>query len=103
MTIDKIEANRKRLRRLRVLQTLQYGRPEPMGDGLCNTSLKGEVDLGMTVARIRIIFDYLEQRGLLIIVSRDSNAWIAKITADGVDYLDGMGDDLDGVARPDEF
>ena len=103
MSLLDLETKRKRLQRLRVLQTLNLARPSSMGDGLVKSALIDDVDLDFTHASIRNSFDYLEMRGFVEILQKGKDVWVAKITADGVDYLDGLGKDVEGVARPDEF
>lgn len=103
MSLKNVETQRHRLRRLRILQTLQLNRPNAMGDGLIRQVLKSDIDLAFTQSTIRKGLEYLEGRKLVTIESQDGALWIVKISADGIDYLDGLGDDIDGVARPSEF
>jgi len=103
MSLQKMEAERHRLRRLRILQALQMNRPNPMGDGLIGQVLKQDVDLEFTQSSIRKGLEYLEGRGLVTIVSQSDERWVVRISADGIDYLDGHGADIPGVARPSDF
>ena len=103
MSLSDLETKRKRLQRLRVLQALNLNRPDPLGDGLIKSLLKDDVDLAFTQGNIRNSIDYLEMRQFVKILSRRDDVWTVCITADGVDYLDGLGEDVEGVARPSEF
>ncbi|MDF1622511.1 MAG: hypothetical protein P1V33_03455 [Pseudohongiella nitratireducens] len=103
MGLNELESQRHRLRRLRILQTLSQNRPEPVGDGLIAQVLRSDVDLSFTRSNIRNSLDYLSERGLVTITLRTEDRWVAKISADGVDFLDGFGERHHGVAHPDEF
>lgn len=103
MSLTDLETQRDRLRRLRILQVLQQNRPEPVGDGLIGRCLREDIDLGFTQSNIRNNIDYLSERGLVAITLRTPERWIAKISANGVDFLDGLGTKIDGVAHPEEF
>ncbi len=103
MGLNDMETQRHRLRRLRILQALSQNRPEPIGDGLIAQVLRGDVDLSFTKTNIRNSLDYLFERGLVIITLRTPDRWMAKISADGVDFLDGLGDRHHGVAHPEDF
>ena len=93
---------RNRLRRLRVLQTLYNQRPEYVGEGILLQCLREDADLSPTPDGIRRSLDYLAQRGLVVIEKKQTR-WLSKITADGVDYLEGDDPGIDGISHPQEF
>ncbi|MDX1491287.1 MAG: hypothetical protein R3332_08370 [Pseudohongiellaceae bacterium] len=103
MSLNDLETQRHRLRRLRILQVLSQNRPEPIGDGLVNRCLRHDVDLGFTASNIRKSLDYLEGHKLVEITMRTEERWMAKISVHGVDFLDGLADEIKGVAHPNEF
>ncbi|GJM12782.1 MAG: hypothetical protein DHS20C12_11850 [Pseudohongiella sp.] len=103
MSLQDLEAQRHRLRRLRILQTLYMGRPNPMGDGLILQALKGDYDLSFSQSIVRNALDYLEDVNLVQLLKRESDLWVAKISSNGIDYLDGLSDPLPGVAQPGDF
>ena len=109
MNLMKLEAQRDRMKRLRILQVLEQVRPEPIGHGMILKVLEDETDLALTSVSVKQALDYLQQRNLVVITSKANSTvdglgpWMAKISADGIDYLDGLGDDIAGVARPQEF
>lgn len=103
MSLIEMETQRHRLRRLRILQVLSQNRPDPIGDGLISRCLRHDVDLNFTQLNIRNSLDYLFERGLVFITLRTAERWMAKISADGVDFLDGIGPKIEGVAHPEEF
>lgn len=102
MSLNQIEVQRMRLKRLRILQTLDLVRPETCGDLLIVQSLKDDTDLALTITDVQRALDYLSGCGL-VDAKKQGNNWLAKITVKGVDYLHGLGEDLAGVARPQEF
>ncbi|MBW8034206.1 MAG: hypothetical protein FVQ79_00630 [Planctomycetes bacterium] len=101
--MSNLELQRNRLRRLRVLQILYSDRPEMIGEGMIFQLLRQDADLDPTQDGVRRSLDYLEQRGYVQITNKDSKIWIAKITADGVDYLEGPDPGVQGMAHPSEF
>lgn len=103
MSLHDLEIQRHRLRRLRILQVLSQNRPDPIGDGLISRCLRHDVDLAFTQTNIRNSLDYLFERKLVTITLRTETRWMAKISADGVDFLDGLGPKIEGVAHPEEF
>lgn len=103
MSLMELETQRERLRRLRILQVLSQNRPDPIGDGLINRCLRHDVDLSFTQTNIRNSLDYLAERRLVAITLRTDERWMAKISADGSDFLDGLGPKFEGVAHPEEF
>lgn len=100
--VDNLEVQRHRLRRLRILQQLYNNRPEQMGDGILYQILKGDPELDPTPVGVRRSLDYLADRKFVSITKRGSS-WLVKITADGVDYLEGDDPGLPGISHPDEF
>lgn len=92
-----------RLQRLRILQVLNMVRPDTLGDGLIRRTLSDELDIAPGIEACRKALDYLEQLGLVKIDTRSEDVWVARILAKGVDFLDGFGDQIAGVAHPDEF
>ncbi|PCI62034.1 MAG: hypothetical protein COB35_04965 [Gammaproteobacteria bacterium] len=101
MSLQKIQAERDKIKRLRVLQTLDLVRPEVASAQLILRSLSEDKDLALTISDIQRALDYLAQRQLINLV--DAKSWMAKILPDGIDYLDGHGNNIAGVARPSDF
>jgi hypothetical protein len=86
-----------RMLRLRVLQALNWGGPAPMGASLISVALTEDADLDLSEPSIRRAAYYLVERHLAAV---DADGLLWRITADGVDYLAGDGDGIEGVARP---
>lgn len=99
MSAESREVTRKKLRRLRILQALQLNYPQPITEKLVAQTLSDESDLHLTTITMRQELDYLHELNLIRKETVD-DVWCAKLLPDGVDYLDGLGDDLNGVARP---
>ncbi len=103
MSLTDMEAQRKRLSRLRILQVLALNGTEPTGEGLIGKCLRHDEDLGFTAAGIRSHLDYLGELGFVLITLRTEERWVAKLSAKGRDFLDGLAERPAGVAHPDEF
>lgn len=88
-----------RMLRLRVLQALDWGRPQPLGLRLLNRALSQDTDLDTSEPALRRAIAYLLARGMAVSAGQD----LARITAAGIDYLAGDGDGIEGVARPVEW
>ncbi|MCW8856389.1 MAG: hypothetical protein OQJ95_03425 [Kangiella sp.] len=101
--MSNVVREKKRLQRLRILQVVSMVRPDTLGDGLIRKALAPELDIVPGIEECRRALDYLDERGLVKVVSRTPEVWFVKVTADGTDFLDGTGPSLAGVAQPDEF
>jgi hypothetical protein len=91
-----LQAQPHQMLRLRVLQALDLGRPQPLGERLISLALAEDRDLDLSVPSLRRALRYLQECGLAIL--KGSDAWA--ITAPGIDYLSGQGADRPGIARP---
>jgi hypothetical protein len=85
-----------RMLRLRVLQALDLGRPQPMGTRLIGLALADDTDLDLSEPSLRRALRYLSERELA--AAAGGEAW--RITSGGIDYLASEGDAVAGVARP---
>lgn len=85
-----------RMLRLRVLQALDLGQPQPMGLGLIGVALTEDADLDLSELSLRRALAYLV--GYELAAQAGDSAW--RITALGMDYLSGEGAEVSGVARP---
>lgn len=103
MSLMDLETQRQRLRRLRILQVLSMNGIDPIGEGLILKCLSADEDLAFTADNIRSNLDYLEERRLVHITLRTTDRWIAKLSANGRDFLEGIGPKIEGVAHPEEF
>ena len=95
--------HKNRLRRLRVLQILYTSRPEELGVGIILHFLKKDTDLTPNKTNVTQSLDYLEQRGFCVITGKINDMWQAKITVQGIEYLEGDDPGMDGISHPDEF
>lgn len=103
--IDRVESDHEfgherargaRMLRLRCLQALDLGRPQPMGLSLISVALAEDTDLDLSEPSLRRAVAYLCERNL---ASQHSETTY-RITADGIDYLAGDGEGIPGLARP---
>lgn len=99
----KLELNRSRLRRLRILQQLHMAYPEPLSGQVLLTLLRDDPDLIPNLSRVRRSLQYLHDRNLVELINRDEKLWMARLTPRGVDYLEGPEPGVAGVAHPSEF
>jgi len=93
------------LRRGRVLQRLSLEDPYSVNDAALLTALKvydSELKI-VSLKELRQILKYLHGHGLCVLIANnymDSNTpWVALITSQGIDYLSGIGETLEGVER----
>jgi hypothetical protein len=99
-TFNQSELKRLAVMRCRVLQLLKRFDPEPVLDSRAVTELSiTDADLDFDVTGVRKAFKYLSGHGLAS-AERQGNQWAAQISSTGIDYLYGVGNVLDGVARP---
>lgn len=106
-----------RMLRLRVMQALDLGRPQPMGTRLISLSLAEDTDIDLSEPSLRRALRYLAERGLVeagtcgrggdgarlftpaaACGADDDVTW--RITAAGIDYLASDGAAVAGVALP---
>jgi hypothetical protein len=85
-----------RMLRLRVLQTLDLSRTQPMGLALLGMGMSEDTDLDLSPTSIKRALAYLCEIGL--VAAEPGDVW--RITAAGIDYLEGDGKKHPGVADP---
>lgn len=86
-----------RLLRLRILQALDWGRPQPLTIVLIQRALREDEDLDLTTGSIMRAIRYLHDSGLAEELSEGRRA---RIKADGIDYLANEGPERTGIMRP---
>ena len=103
-----MSANNTRLdaiRRGRVLQRLAGEDPYNVSDSALLTALKVyDIDLKIfSLKEVRQILKYLHGHGLCVLQANNfsdtDTPWISLITSQGLDYLSGIGETLEGVER----
>ena len=94
-----VEKSRREILRWRVLQTLQVGRPYPVGEDVILATVGGE-DMPITPHNVRRSLDYLATRDLVKISGRETGVWSATLTRYGIDFVDYTIDAEPGIARP---
>jgi hypothetical protein len=99
--IDVERANRENIRWL-ILLTLNSARPVGARESLILATLRA-VPAPLTEHELRRELDYLEERGLVHILGRDSPQWSAQLTREGVDVVEYTVPCEPGVARPQKY
>ncbi len=99
MLID-IKLSRVERARWYLLVALASSRPIAASEGTLQRVLDS-TDMALTDAEMRSELDYLEQRGL-VAIARDelTDEWSARLTADGVDFVQYRARAVTGIARP---
>lgn len=88
-----------RLRRLRVLQSLQRAAPEPMGEAAILYAVRTDPELSPTIERVRKSLIYLHSEGLVDLITVDCDAQGCANVAEGrtpkvTDWMAGRVTDL---------
>jgi len=77
-----------KLRRLRVLQSLQAATPSPIGEIALVQQLRSNIELTPTIERVRACLEYLAEYDLVDIIRDDDSAWVAaQINTAGTRWL----------------
>lgn len=97
-TQEALQQARTKMIRYRVLAILQAGYPFPTGEGLIADVLV-DADLQATQTDIRKALTYLADKDYLELTTKLDH-WEAKLTSEGVDYLENRDMKDVGIARP---
>lgn len=98
--LDQVDIDIKRLQRLRILQKVNRQSPLAISETRLQNQLRIEdKDLGFTKDIVRQHLAYLHDLNFVRVEVSEDN-WAVIICAAGTDYLDGLGEDREGVARP---
>lgn len=102
--MDQGEADkvRREVLRWRILQTINIGRPYPLGEDVIYQTVAGP-DMPVTTADVRRQLDYLDTRELVVVDGRGTPMWTAKLTRHGVDLVEYEIDCESGIARPQKY
>jgi hypothetical protein len=84
-----------------ILRVLYMSHPVQASEAIILRTLSS-VELPVTTANIRRELSYLEDKGLLAVVSKKQSNWQSRITAYGMDVVEYAKDAPAGIARPDE-
>lgn len=96
------EKQRNRMRRLRILQQLEAIAPNSLSEDTLLSVVAQDPDLEPTSNKIKRSLSYLRDLDLIELQSK-VQPWSARIKAKGLDYLEGDGTDIQGIAHPEEF
>lgn len=95
-----LQRDRLRMLRLRLLSAMNALPTDWLSERLIRAYLREDLDLDLTHPNIPRAQSYLAQRGM---IEMDSARQLARILPDGIDYLNGAGQTLVGIARPVQF
>ena len=101
MSMD-LEKNRREVLRWRILQTLNVGRPYPIGEDLLLSTIAGK-DMPLTPMELRRELEYLEHRQLIQISEKCGPVWSAELNRYGIDVVEYTIDCDPGIARPKKY
>jgi Fe2+ or Zn2+ uptake regulation protein len=99
--IDLEKARREEIR-WRILKVLDAGRPLPVAETLILTTLQ-DVSMPVSPHSLRRELDYLVDRKLVTVTSRETPTWTAQLTHYGVDIVEYTVDCFPGIARPKKW
>ncbi len=99
-----IQARKENLRWL-IVYALDFARPVGTSDAVIHSAIL-KIDEETTLIEVRKGLDYLEGKKLVQVDRKKAPTWLAKLTADGVDFVEyNERDDLNtkGIARPEQW
>jgi hypothetical protein len=92
----------KEVLRWRIMQTLNVGRPYPVGEDTILATVAGD-DMPITPLDLRREMDYLEDRKLVCLTGKNTPIWAAELTHYGVDVVEYTLECHPGIARPPKY
>ena len=103
MDQNEIDKKKREVLRWRIIQTLNIGRPLPLGEDTILQTVSG-LDMSATQTDLRRELDYLELRKLVTIDGRGvAPQWTASLTRYGVDLAEYEIECEAGIARPQRY
>lgn len=96
------EKNKREHVRWLILLTLDHARPIGAAESLILTTIQS-VPMQLTALELRREMDYLAGRDLVELRGRDTARWHAKLTSEGVDFVEYTTGAINGVARPEKY
>jgi hypothetical protein len=98
--LGRIELERRKEVRWRLLRVCDINRPQPLNESLAQRAIH-DINLIVTHAELRRIAVYLEQKGLLLIHRRSD--WAFELSADAIDICEYSRDCPVGIGRPERY
>ena len=96
------EKNKRAHVRWLILLTLDHARPIGAAESLILTTIQS-VPMQLTALELRREMDYLAGRDLVELRGRDTARWHAKLTSEGVDFVEYTSESIPGIARPEKY
>jgi hypothetical protein len=100
--IRDLEQKQREEARWRILRVLDAGRPIAVSENIVWRVLH-DIRLPLTITGLRREIDYLRNLGLAEIEGQETETWLAKLTAYGVDVVEYTREAPPGVARPRKY
>ncbi len=97
-----LEKQRREQLRWLMLSALDAARPLGANEHLI-LSVVRELIADLTPRELRRELDYLEERGLVKLARKDTPAWHAELTRDGIDVVEYTVECDPGIARPAKY
>lgn len=97
-----LEQKQREEARWRILRVLDAGRPIAVSETIVWRVLT-DVKLPLSLTAVRRELGYLRDCGLAEIESEDSDTWLARLTAAGVDVVEYNATAPPGIARPRKY
>ena len=88
--------------RWRILRVLDAGRPVGVNERIVWRVLH-DVKIGLSPMQVRRELEYLQDLGLAKLEDVETETWLAKLTAHGVDVVEYTVDSPPGIARPKKY
>jgi hypothetical protein len=88
--------------RWRILRVLDAGRPIGVNETIVWRVLH-DVKIGLSLMQVRRELEYLKDLGLAKLEDVETETWLAKLTAYGVDVVEYTVDSPPGIARPKKY
>ena len=85
-----------------ILRSLDGGRPVGLSESILRNMIEPCIP-DLTEMELRRELDYLEERGLIMIIERTRPIWFAKINDHGIDVVKGTVKCYPGIARPRDW
>lgn len=85
-----------------ILLTLDHPRPIGAPESLILTTIQ-TVPMQLTALELRREMDYLAGKNLIELRGRESARWHAKLTSDGIDFVEYTAPSIPSIARPEKY
>lgn len=96
------EQSKKEHVRWLILLTLDHARPIGASEGLLLSTIQ-TVPMQLTMMELRRELDYLQGKGLVELKGKEMSRWHARLSSNGVDFVEYSLPSVSGIARPEKY